>query len=113
MNGKVVAVSEEGWTVVIEEKVTVTFENGKVIANGEAESKAKPSSAASGGEVVSEAIGQAITASTQRKYTTTEFICYSFVVGDGCFIPSAFDTTSVYTYPSSVDLSTDTHFRSV
>ena len=56
MNGKVVAVSEEGWTVVIEEKVTVIFENGKVIANGEAESEAEPSSAASGGEVVSEAI---------------------------------------------------------
>ena len=44
--------------------------------------------------------GQAITASRQRKNTPTEFICYSFVVGDGCFIPSAFDTISVYTYPS-------------
>ena len=36
--------------------MTVIFENGKVIANGEAESEAEPSSAASGGEVVSEAI---------------------------------------------------------
>ena len=43
--------------------------------------------------------GQAITASRQRKYTTTEFICYSFVVGDGCFILSAFGTTSVYYHP--------------
>ena len=36
--------------------MTVIFENGKVIANGEAESEAEPSSAASEGEVVSEAI---------------------------------------------------------
>ena len=36
--------------------MTVIFENGKMIANGEAESEAEPSSAASGGEVVSEAI---------------------------------------------------------
>ena len=36
--------------------MTVIFENGKVIANGEAESEAEQSSAASGGEVVSEAI---------------------------------------------------------
>ena len=41
MNGKVVAVSEEGEIVVIlGEEVTVIFENGKVIANGEAESEA-------------------------------------------------------------------------
>ena len=25
---------------------------------------------------------------------------YSFVVGDGCFIPSDFNTTSVYSHPS-------------
>ena len=56
LNGKVVVVSKEGWIVVIEEKVTVIFENGKVIANGEAESEAEPSSAASEGEVVSEAV---------------------------------------------------------
>ena len=56
LNGKVVAIFEEGVIVVIEEEVTVTFENGKVIANGEAESEVEPSSAASGGEVVSEAI---------------------------------------------------------
>ena len=36
--------------------MTVTFENGKVIANREAESEAESSSAASGGEIVSEAI---------------------------------------------------------
>ena len=36
--------------------MTVIFENGRVIANGEAESEAEPSSAASEGEVVSEAI---------------------------------------------------------
>ena len=47
MNGKVVVVSNEGCIVVIEEKVTVIFENGKVIANGEAESEAEPSSAVS------------------------------------------------------------------
>ena len=56
MNGKGVVVSEEGAIVDIEEEVTVIFENGKVIANGEAESEAEPSSAASEGEVVSEAI---------------------------------------------------------
>ena len=33
VNGKVVAVSEEGSIVVIEEEATVTFENSKVIAN--------------------------------------------------------------------------------
>ena len=46
LNGKVVAVSKEGLIVVIEEKVTVIFENGKVIANGETGSEAEPSSAA-------------------------------------------------------------------
>ena len=56
VNGKVVAVSKEGWIVVIEEKVTVIFENGKVIANGEAESEVEPSAVASEGEVVSEAV---------------------------------------------------------
>ena len=55
MNGKVVAVSEEGSIVVIEE-VTAAFENGKVIATGEEESEVAPSSAVSEGEVVSEAI---------------------------------------------------------
>lgn len=34
VNGKVVAASEEGAIAAIEEKVTVTFENGEVIANG-------------------------------------------------------------------------------
>lgn len=56
MNGKVVAVSEEGAIVVIKKEVTVIFENGKVIANGEAECEVEPSAAASEGEVVSEAI---------------------------------------------------------
>ena len=36
--------------------MSVTFENGKVIASRKAESEEEPSSAASGGEVVSEAI---------------------------------------------------------
>ena len=45
VNGKVVAVSEEGAIVVIEEEVTVIFENGKVIANGEAECEMEPSAA--------------------------------------------------------------------
>ena len=56
MNGKVVAVSKEGWIVVIEEEVTVTFENSKVIANGEVGSEAEPSSAVSEGETVSKVV---------------------------------------------------------
>ena len=56
MNGKVVAVSEEGAIVVIKEEVAVIFENSKVNANGEAECEVEPSAAASEGEVVSEPI---------------------------------------------------------
>ena len=56
VNGKVVAVSEEGSIVVIEEEATVTFENSKVIANGEVGSEAEPSSAVSEGEAVSKVV---------------------------------------------------------
>ena len=56
MNGKVVAVSEEGAIVVIKKEVTVIFENGKVIANWEAESEVEPCATASEGKVVSETI---------------------------------------------------------
>ena len=56
VNGKVVAVSEEGAIVVIKEEVTAIFENGKVIANGEGGSEAEPSAAASEGKAVSEDI---------------------------------------------------------
>ena len=52
MNGKVVAVSEEGAIVVIEEEVTAVFENGKVIANREAENEVESSAVASKGKVV-------------------------------------------------------------